>query len=64
MGHVGPLFLGRECITVQAIVELTHAVGRMRHANENRGSYGDKGFDVPERDLETLHLAADFLDSL
>jgi hypothetical protein len=64
VGHVGPLLLSRERIRVQSIMQLAHAVGGMGHADENCGSYGDKGFDVTERDLKSLSLATDVFDSL
>jgi hypothetical protein len=38
-------------------------VGTSGYPDENRGSNGDKSFNIPEGDLERLSLAADVFES-
>jgi len=62
--HVWPLLAAGQRLGVQAVVQFVHSVGGVGHPNEHRGSHGDEGFDVTERDLERLGAAADIFDGL
>ena len=45
-------------------MQFAHAVGRLGHADENRGSARDESLDIAQGDRKGRHLAADFFQDL